>query len=146
MNADELIRRMERLVSASKVAMLTTIDDKGFPRSRWMTPTLLKGRPGFIYAVTSPKSEKATQIGKNAKVEWTFQSTVLDEILSAVGATTLVDDPQFKAEVLEAIGPNLSIFWRVNPDSRNLIVVETAISEITCFFPMRNERHRSDVG
>jgi len=146
MDAAELIRRMERLVGASKVGVLTTIDTSGFPRSRWMTPTFLKGRPGFVYAVTSPKSGKAEQIRGNPKVEWTFQSTVLDEILSAVGPAALIDDPQFKAEVLEAIGPNLPIFWRVNPDSRNLIIVETAISEIACFFPMRNERHRSDVG
>ncbi len=145
MDTVELLNTLERLLSASKVGVFTTVDAEGFPRSRWMTPALMKGRPGFLYAITAPDSAKAKHIAGHPQVEWTFQSKVLNEVLSVFGTASLVMEPQAKAEVLEAIGPNLQIFWRVNPNSKNWVVVETAIKELTCFYPMRNERHRSEV-
>ncbi len=143
MDFNELLGRLDRLVEASKVGILTTVDADGYPRSRWMTPVVLRGRKGFLYVATAPDSGKAAHIRAKPGVEWFFQSRVLDEVLSVIGTATLVDDPQAKAEVLEAIGPNLQIFWRVNPDAKNIIVVETEIKELSCFFPMRNERHRA---
>jgi general stress protein 26 len=146
MNTEELLARLERLLGTVKVGMLTTVDASGYPRSRWMTPALLRGLGGYIYTVTAPDSLKAEHIRSRAQVEWTVQSTVLDEVVTAIGTATIIQDPHTTAEVLEAIGPNLAIFWRVNPDSRNLVVVETAIKEISCFFPIRNERHSAELG
>ena len=146
MDAEELLARLERLLAAVKVGTLTTVDAEGFPRSRWMTPALLKGLGGTIYSVTALDSSKAAHIRAHPQVEWTLQSTTLDEVVSVTGEATLLQEPRMTAEVLEAIGPNLSIFWRVNPDSRNLVVVETTIREITCFLPTRNERHTAELG
>jgi len=145
-NASELTGRLERLLSLSKVGLLTTVDKEGFPHSRWMTPTMVKGRPDYLYAVTAPDSPKAGQIIVHPQVGWTFQSRVLDEIVSVSGSAELVVDPQLRAEVLEAIGPNLQIFWKVNGDSRNLVIVETRILEIGCFLPLEGRQYRSGVG
>lgn len=146
MDYAELYARFERLVEASRVGILTTVDEAGFPRSRWMTPAFLRGRPGCLYAVTAPDSFKAAALRAHPKVEWFVQSKALDEVFSVLGEAHLIDDPQAKAEVQEAIGPNLQIFWRVNPNARNLTVVETVIGELSCFYPMRNERHRAARG
>jgi hypothetical protein len=70
----------------------------------------------------------------------------LDEVISVSGEALLIDDPQAKAEVQEAIGPNLRIFWTVNPKAGNLSVVETEIRELSCFLPLRNESHRATRG
>ena len=145
MNAEELLARLERLLGTAKVGMFTTVDAMGFPHNRWMTPALVRGRGGYIYAVTAPDSNKAEHIRSHSQVAWTVQSTVLDEVFTTYGTASLIQDPHTTAEVLEAIGPNLAIFWRVNPNSRNLVVVETAIKEISCFFPMRNERHSAGL-
>lgn len=145
MDAVEMIGKVEQLLLASKVGILTTVDADGYPRSRWMTPAMLKGRPNFIYAVTAPSSAKAAHIRTHPKVEWTFQSKVLNEVLSVIGTASLVADPQAKAEVLEAIGPNLQIFWRVNEDSKNIVVLETEIQQVSCFYPMRNEKFQSEL-
>ena len=146
MEFPELFARLERLVEASKVGILTTMDAERYPQSRWMTPVVVRGRPGYVYAVTAPDSSKAAQIREHPKVEWFFQSKILDEVLSASGDAVLVNDPQAKAEVLEAIGPNLQIFWRVNPNAKNLVIVETEIQKLSCFYPMRNERHSAVRG
>lgn len=146
MDPSALLARLERIVEASKVGILTTVDSSGYPRSRWMTPTVVRGRPGFLYAVTSPDSVKAADMRERPKVQWFFQSKVLDEIFNVWGTATLVDNPQAKAEVLEAIGPNLQIFWRVNPDAKNLVVVETSVQELSCFYPMKGEREGASFG
>lgn len=108
-----------------------------------MTPTLLAGSKGRVYAVSSPDSGKVAQIRANPKVQWFFQSKVLDEVASASGLASLVDDPAFKARVLEAIGPNLQIFWRTNPDARKLVVVETVVKEVSVFSALTGERLRA---
>jgi pyridoxamine 5'-phosphate oxidase len=146
MDAEELFARLERLLGTAKVGLLTTVDGAGFPRSRWMTPTLLRGRNGYIYAVTAPDSQKADHIRTRPEVEWTIQSTVLDEVITATGKAVILQDPHTTAEVLESIGPNLAVFWRVNPNSRNLVVVETELKGISCFFPIRNERNSAELG
>ena len=140
MDQRDSLSRLERLLEASKVGILTTVDTDGFPRSRWMTPTILRGRSGTIYAVTAPQSTKCAHIRNGGRVEWFVQSRALDEVVSAIGTATLIDNPQAKAEVLESIGPNLQIFWRTNPDARKLVVVETVLDEISLYFPMENRR------
>jgi pyridoxamine 5'-phosphate oxidase len=146
MDYAELFRRLERLLEQSRVGVLTTVDEQGFPRSRWMTPVVLRGRPGYLYALTAPDSPKAAQIREHPRIGWFFQSKTLDEICSAHRDARIIEDAQAKAEVQEAIGPNLQIFWRVNPDSRNFAVIETEILEVSSFFPMRGERHRAARG
>ncbi|HCM25280.1 MAG TPA: pyridoxamine 5'-phosphate oxidase [Treponema sp.] len=145
MDQRDSLGRLERLVEASKVGILTTVDADGFPRSRWMTPAILRGRSGTIYAVTAPDSAKCAHIRKSARVEWFLQSRILDEVISVIGTASLIDNPQAKAEVLESIGPNLQIFWRTNPDARNLVVVETVLEEISVFYPMENRRERFEL-
>ncbi|AEJ19854.1 pyridoxamine 5'-phosphate oxidase family protein [Gracilinema caldarium] len=145
MESAEFIGKIERLISASKVGLLTTVDAEGYPHNRWMTPTMIKDRPNFIYAITAPNSRKAEQIRNHSQVEWTFQSTVLNEVISVKGRAVLVGDPELKSEVMEAIGPHLQIFWKVNEDSRNVVVIETEIEAVSCFYPMKNERFYREV-
>jgi len=146
MDYAELYARLGRLLESSRVGVLTTVSADGYPYSRWMTPVELPGRSGFLYAVTAPDSLKAAHIRDRPKIEWFFQSKTLDEVTSVRGEAFIVDEPQAKAEVLEAIGPRLQIFWRVNPNAGNLVVLETPVDELSCFFPMRNERHRAVRG
>ena len=141
MDAPDLVGNLERLIRVTKVGLFTSVDPEGYPHSRWMTPTVLKGRPGYLYAITAPDSPKAKQVKDHGKVEWTFQSTVLNEIYTLHGLVRLITDPQIKAEVIETIGPNLRIFWRVNRDSKNSVVLETEIEQISVFYPMKNERY-----
>lgn len=140
MEAPDLLGNLERLLRVSKVGLFTSVDQEGYPHSRWMTPTVLKGRSGYLYAITATDSPKAKQVEVHGKVEWTFQSTVLNEIYTLNGVARLIMEPQLKAEVMESIGPNLQIFWRVNRDSKNFVVLETEIEQISLFYPMKNER------
>ena len=145
MNAQEMFKRLDGLLENSRVGILTSVDERGYPRSRWMTPILLPGREGCIYALTSPAFRKVVEITKHPMVEWIFQTRSLDEILTVLGKVEFIDNPSLKSEVQEALGTNLTVFWKVNPNESSLVVVETRVEEFNLFLPMRNERHRVEL-
>jgi general stress protein 26 len=140
-----MFRRLDRILENSRVGILTTVDERGYPHSRWMTPTLVPGREGYIYAVTSPSFQKTLEIVKHPQVGWIFQSKSLDEIVTSGGRITIIDNPSLKSEVQEALGTNLTVFWRVNPNEKDLVVLETTVEEMTYFNPIRNEKYRMVV-
>ena len=142
MDLRSMLSRLDRSLENSRVGILTTVDEKGYPHSRWMTPALIPGREGYIYALTSPSFRKALEIGHHPQVGWIVQSRALDEIVTANGKVTLIDNPSLRSEVQEALGTNLTIFWRVNPNEENLVVLETEVEEMTYFNPVKNERFR----
>jgi pyridoxamine 5'-phosphate oxidase len=137
---------LERVLDASKVALLATVGEDGRPNVRWMTPTLVRGRERAVYAVTSPNFAKARQVAANPNVEWMVQTKSLDEIINVRGEMMIVDNPAAKAEVLEAIGGRLGTFWKLNRDESSLVVLETRIDSIVHFNPLTGERQTFDLG
>jgi pyridoxamine 5'-phosphate oxidase len=140
MDSRAMLNVLERVLEGSRIAILATVDDEGRPHARWMTPALVRGREGFLYAVTSPEFSKAAQAAANPSVEWLVQTKGLDQILTVRGAMSVVDNAAAKAEVLEAIGGNLGTFWKMNPDQSKLVVLETRIDEIVHLKPTTGEK------
>ncbi|MFW6337419.1 MAG: pyridoxamine 5'-phosphate oxidase family protein [Alkalispirochaetaceae bacterium] len=145
MEGKAMLDVLERILEKSHVAVLSTVDGDGRPRSRWMTPAVVRGRRGFLYTVSAPHFEKIEQIRRNSSVSWLLQTRALDEVLEVVGKARIIDNPALKSEVLEAIGGHLTTFWRVNPDETELIVIETVIDELTYLEPMKGEKVRSTL-
>ena len=146
MDLRSMLDSVERLLGGSKIAVLATVDEDGRPRMRWMTPGLIRGRDGYLYAVTSPEFAKAAQISGSPKVEWMIQSKSLDEIINVKGYIHVIDNPSVKAEVLEAIGGHLGTFWKLNPDESKMVVLETVVETITHFKPVSGQRTEITVG
>ena len=131
---------LESLIDDAKTATLATVDENGQPYMRWMTPTLLKDRHGAIYAVTSPEFRKVKHLEGNENVQWMFQTRLLDRIATVSGKINIIDNSAMKAEVLEAIGRRLTVFWKVNTDATKLVVLETVMQHAFYFEPMTNTR------
>ena len=145
MESKAMLDAVERILEKSHVAVMSTVDSEGRPRSRWMTPAVVRGRRGFLYTVSAPHFDKIEQIKKNSAVSWLLQTRPLDEVLEVVGKAQGIDNPALKSEVLEAIGGHLTTFWRVNPDETELIVVETVIEEMTYLEPMKGKKVRATL-
>jgi pyridoxamine 5'-phosphate oxidase len=145
MNVNEMIDRLDRLIDASHVGILAVCDDDGSPTMRWMTPTLIRGRKGMIYALSSNQFEWPRNLEKHQSVQWIFQSQGLQEIMTVDGLVRVLDNPDIKGEVQEAIGRNLEVFWRVNPDADDFIVLETEMKRITLFEPMEDNKESVEV-
>lgn len=125
------------IIEEAKTAVLATVDKDGQPHMRWMTPTLLPDRPGAIYAVTSPDFAKIAHLSENPKVQWMFQTRLLNRIAHAEGLVNVIDNSAMKGEVIQGIGRRLNVFWRVNTDPSKLVVLETVIENAHYFEPMR---------
>ena len=146
MTQAELLQKVDEILEDAKAGVLTTVDEDGRPHVRWMTPTMLRGRQGALFAVTSPRSAKAAQLEKNPCVEWMIQSRSLNEVVNVRGRVNIVDNPALKKEVIEAVGNRLTVFWKVNPGQMEFVVLETIIEEATFFSPMRPEYVKVEFG
>jgi len=135
MKNDSVMTRVKDLVGDAGVGVFTTINEMGKPCSRWMTPIFLPRLPGALYAVTSQDFQKIGQLASNPNVSWIFQSKTLDRIATVTGTASIVRDPGLAAEVLEAIGPRLEVFWRFAGDPKKLVVMETVIESVSWFSP-----------
>jgi len=136
MTKQEIMSEVDVILEEAKTAVLATADKKGQPHMRWMTPCILKDRKFGLYAVTSPGFEKVKDLQDNAYAEWMIQTPRVDTIVTLRGMINLIENISLRAEVLEAIGPKLSMFWKLNEDQTSLLVLETVIENAMYFKPM----------
>jgi len=132
---------LKALLDTSKVGLLATSDTDGQPHTRWVTAAMLPGQDRLLYCVTMAGTNKAKDIGANDRVAWSFQSPRLDTIISVTGRARLLDLPELKAQVLEALGRDLTIFWRIHTGPKNLVVIESTIDDIRLYRPMQSAAH-----
>lgn len=140
MDANALLRRMDELLEEAKTGLLTTTAHDGTPRARWMTPRSLKGRPGYLYAVTASGSSKLRDLEANPKTSWLIQKRNLAEILTLSGVTQAIDNPSLLSEFLQAHGREVVVVWKINPRDVDLVVLETRLERGEWFKPMKGER------
>jgi len=138
MNKSAFISLLGAIIEDTKTAVMATVDRDNRPHMRWMTPTLLGDRPGAIYSVTSPDFEKVAHLTENPQAQWLFQTKLLNRVATVSGPVNVVDNSAMKAEVLEGIGRRLNVFWRVNQDPSNFVVLETVIETAEYFEPMKS--------
>ena len=140
MNKRDVMATLEMILNEAHTAVLATVDDQGRPHLRWMTPALIGGREGAVFAVTSPGFDKTRQLEKHPEVEWLFQTPLLDTVVMARGRINVLDNPSILAEVLESLGPYMHSFWRLQGEAREMVVLETIIEEAVCYWPLKGRK------
>jgi general stress protein 26 len=137
MTRQEIVEVLEMILNEAHTAVLGTTDEDGRPRMRWMTPAMIRGRSGAVFAVTSQGFAKVHQLAAHPDVEWLFQTPILDTIVTVRGKINVVENPSLLAEVLEALGPFMRSFWKLKGDERDLVVLETIIEEAVYYKPVK---------
>jgi pyridoxamine 5'-phosphate oxidase len=140
MDKGELISIAKDVLADSKAAILTTVGKDGVPAMRWMSPIFLRNFEDSIYAVTSVVFNKTSDLKLNNKVQWMIQSKNLNRIINFNGEVSLVEDVALRSEVIEKLGTKLHVFWTINKDPSNLIVLETRISTGVIFLPIKGRK------
>lgn len=140
MTKHELMYKVEQILETTHAGILATLDQDGKPRMRWMTPAIVKGRADALFAVTSPDFHKVAQLEAHPDVEWMIQTQALDQIVNLKGKINVLDNPSIRSEVMEYLGKQLTVFWRVNTEKTDFLVLETVIEEATFFRPMKGEK------
>jgi pyridoxamine 5'-phosphate oxidase len=137
MNSREMMRKIETVLEDAKAGILATTDALGHPHARWMTPVLLDQWPETLFAVTAPDFPKIMQLDANNQVEWMLQTRALDQIINIRGGINVLDNPSLKAQVMEVIGKKLTVFWKVNKDKTDFVILETVIDEACWSAPVK---------
>jgi uncharacterized pyridoxamine 5'-phosphate oxidase family protein len=140
MDSREVMNRVGAILEAHGTGLLATIDDNGHPHVRWMAPTLLRESPGVLYALTAPGFSALDHVRAHAQVEWMFQTPTLDEVITIRGLINVVENPSLRSEVLEALGARLHVLWKLAPDVRDLLVLETVVDKAVRFLPMQGHK------
>ena len=140
MDRHEIMYKVEQLLEDAKTGILATVDETGSPRMRWMTPIVLKGRPGTLFAITSPDFGKVVQLTTHPDVEWMIQSRSLNQVVTLRGKINILDNPSIKTEVMETLAKRLTVFWKVNSQKTDFVVLETVLSEAVYFQPMKGQK------
>lgn len=140
MTKDEVLKKFRQTLEESPQALLATVTPDGYPAMRYMTPSMVKGREGRLYAVTAASFPKVKDLQVHPQVSWMLTSPKTREVFSFRGRIVLVEDARFKAELLEEIGRGLETFWRLNDDPSDLVVLETVLESGEYFNPKTAEK------
>ena len=142
MEKKQFFGKLEEILNISKTAVLSTTDFDGKSHMRWMTPVVLKDRSDCIYCVASRGSDKIKHLENNNSVEWLISTPSLNEIININGTIDIIDNPALKTEIIELIGHRLTVFWKVNLEKAEFVVLETKIDRAVYFDPMKGAKEK----
>lgn len=137
MTKSEMLKKLDELIEESKVGVLATVHKEGRPHIRWMTPALIKGHDNSIYTVTSTHFPDSMDLEKYPEGEWMIQARALDEIINIKGNMTFIHNPSLNSQVMESLGDRLTMYWKVNKDEMDFLVMEMSIKSMHYFHPMK---------
>lgn len=145
MEYHEILSAVRALIDEVKFGILATVDADGAVWQRWMSPVIIPRMPDSLFCVSSLKFRKISQIEAHAKVSWIFQTPSLERIATLWGTASIMHEPMLSAEVMEAIGPRLRVFWKYSENPSDMAVIETRIEEFEYFVPLRGIKGKARV-
>jgi general stress protein 26 len=137
-NREHLIRMARDLLKGNNPGILSTIDQSGFPQSRWMATMSFNDFPD-LYTLTSARSRKVAQIQEHPFVHWIFSNHDLSFIVNLSGRAEIY---LHEAEAMKRI-------WRQIADKSRayflgdavkgpgFVVIHTKIEKIECSIPRK---------
>ena len=83
-NRDQVISMARQLLRGNNPGILSTVDQSGFPRSRWMATMSFDDFPD-LYTLTAANSRKVGQIQEHPIVQWMFSNHDLSFVVNLTG-------------------------------------------------------------
>lgn len=138
MTKSELLDVLDRLLQDSKAAVFATVNTQNNPSVRWVTPGMLKRRPGYLYIVTASNANKVKHIQHHDTCELLLQSADFQIVVALQGKAQVTNDLGLTSDVLECLGKRLYMFWLNKPSDDELVVIEFKIEKASF--------HKADEG
>lgn len=144
-DSDDVLGIARQLIDGNHPGILTTVDEHGVPRARWMATTSFENFPE-IYTLTAPKSRKLRHIDKNPYVNWMFSSSDLSLILNLTGKADVVVDTTLIKKIWRSIEDKSHAYFLNNFTERpGVTVVRTVVEYIECCIPQSSLRWQVSV-
>ncbi len=137
MTKKQMINKIDEMIDQTKTGVLTMVTKNGQSHMRWMVPAIIKDRLDSIFTVATPKASFLSPDAYEEGVHWMLQNKNLDEVVHIRGKINVLDHPSIKMEIIEAIGPNLEMFWKINYTDTEFVVLETVIETAVYYKPLK---------
>ena len=135
---EQLIRIARELLRGDNPGILSTVDQSGFPQSRWMATMSFDDFPD-LYTLTSARSRKVAQIQEHPIVHWMFSNNDLSFIVNLTGRAEIY---LHEAEAMKRIWRQVAdksraYFLGDSVKGPGFVVIHTRVGIIECTIPRK---------
>jgi general stress protein 26 len=106
MGKDEIVKAAQEMVRAGMPFVLTTVDEKGQPQSRWMGGSVLD-EPLTLWMATAACSRKVDQLRANPAAQLMYSDQQFGRVITISGACEIVTGIEPKQRLWKAM-PGMS--------------------------------------
>jgi general stress protein 26 len=128
---DEAIRRLAEMIKGIPVAMLTTVTERGWLRSR---PMVAQAQPfdGSLWFLSGAGTSKARDVRDRQQVNLCYVSAARDRYVSVSGVASLVSDPE---RVTAVWGKAYAEWFPKGPSDPDLVFIKVQVEEAEYWDP-----------
>jgi general stress protein 26 len=144
-NREQVVGLAKQLLKSNSPGILSTIDQRGFPQSRWMATMSFDDFPD-LYTLTAANSRKIDQIQMHPRVQWMFSNSDLSFILNLTGrAEIYLHEAAEMVRIWRQItDKSRAFFMGESPNNKGFAVIHTKVEAIECTFPRKVLRFSID--
>ncbi|HEY5704250.1 MAG TPA: pyridoxamine 5'-phosphate oxidase family protein [Terrimicrobiaceae bacterium] len=137
-NREQIINMARRLLKADNPGILCTVDQSGFPQSRWMATMSFDDFPD-LYTLTAANSRKVGQIREHPIVHWMFSNNNLSFVVNLTGrAEIYLRDAETMKRIWKQITDKSRAFFLDDPvEGAGFAVIHTKVEAIECTLPRK---------
>jgi general stress protein 26 len=142
---EQIISMVSQLLKGNNPGILSTIDQSGFPQSRWMATMSFDDFPN-LYTLTAANSRKVGQIMEHPIVQWMFSNHDLSFIVNLTGrAEVFLRDAETMKHVWKQITDKSGAFF-LSGEGSGFAVLHTKVEMIECSIPRKTIRFLIEPG
>jgi general stress protein 26 len=137
-NREQLIRTARELLKGNNPGILSTVDQSGFPQSRWMATMSFDDFPD-LYTLTSARSRKVAQIQEHPIVHWMFSNHDLSFIVNLTGRAEIYlrEAEAMKRIWQQIVDKSRAFFLGDSVKGPGFVVIHTKVEKIECTIPRK---------
>jgi general stress protein 26 len=142
---EQVISMAKQLLKGNNPGILSTVDQSGFPQSRWMATMSFDDFPD-LYTLTSATSRKVAQIQEHPIVHWMFSNQDLSFIVNLTGTAEIY---LREADAMKRIWGQIAdksraYFLEDSVKAPGFVVIHTKVEVIECTIPRKVLRFSID--
>ncbi len=144
---EQVISMAKQLLKGNNPGILSTVDQSGFPQSRWMATMSFDDFPD-LYTLTAANSRKVGQIQEHPIVQWMFSNHDLSFVVNLTGrAEIFLRDAETMTRVWKQItDKSRAFFLGDSVEGPGFVVIHTKVEMIECTLPRKILRFLIDPG
>ena len=141
----KVIGMVRQLLKSNNPGVLSTIDQSGFPQSRWMSTMSFDDFPN-LYTLTAANSRKVGQIKEHPVVQWMFTDRDLSIVVNLTGRAEIFlrDAETMKRVWKQIVDKSRAYFMNDAVEGPGFVVIHTKVEMVECCIPKRALRFLID--